>query len=104
MKANKLAIVVFVWTLIVSAALAYPFYSLVLVDLFKGTIADWALASFFSAISLTAFGGCIFSFVVLFRDPSEVGKKTNIALSLLLGLTFLGFCIYLMLLYAGSKY
>ncbi len=104
MKLNKLALTVFLLSLVASALLVYPFYSMVLVAWYKGTISDWAFIIYICFESCTAFGSCFYSFFILLREPSKVGKKTNIALYVLLGMTVFVLIIYATLSYVATKY
>lgn len=104
MKLNKFALLVFIISLLSSLTIAYPFYSLVLVDLFKGTITDPGFAMMISVIAITSFATCIYSFLVMTGRIANTSKSSTIILSVLLVLTLVVFAVHMMFLYVGSRY
>lgn len=103
MRKNTFVLFVFGTTLIASVLFVYPFYSIVLVDLYKGTTVDWAVNIYLAIASLTSFGSCIYSLYIL-RTKQKIDTKIRIILSILLVVTLLSIMLQLAFIYVASKY
>ncbi|TNE44706.1 MAG: hypothetical protein EP343_29020 [Deltaproteobacteria bacterium] len=104
MKFNKLALFVFLTTFVASIVFAVPLYSIVLIDLIKGTTVDWFLSAIIATCFFTTFASCFYSLVVLVRETSKQAKYTNLILIAVLVITYIVVGAYGFFLYLGSKY